>query len=330
MHEKTVALLERPGASSDDHIPLLPDLGVAVRDPMTEAISDYTLFLRAEGKSPQTIRKYSLACRKMQRYVVGRGVASWPGVTRTMVRRFQASLEEAGHSPSHCATLAYALRSFFGFLVDEEVLDKSPMSKVKIRKVNAPPVEVLTEDQLKAMIADCRKITGRTEDFSRKRSEALIRVMADTGVRLSELAGLTVEDLDLAVGRAYVHGKGSKDRYVHLGIKTVMALRRYLKLREQHPHAASEWLWLGIKGPITQDRIYQIIVNHALAAGVTMHPHQLRHTFSHFFLLSGGQVNDLASLNGWASVDMAMRYAASTAQERAGIAARQRSLGDRI
>jgi site-specific recombinase XerD len=109
-----------------------------------------------------------------------------------------------------------------------------------------------------------------------------------------------------------------------------MALRRYLRERASHKQADLDALWLGKRGGISAMTVYRIVSDRAQQAGLSVHPHQLRHTFSHEFRASGGELDDLCYLTGWKSMNMALRYGASAAGERAERSARQRSLGDRI
>jgi integrase/recombinase XerC len=116
----------------------------------------------------------------------------------------------------------------------------SPMANVRPPKVPEPRTEMLTPDQLRALLAHC---SGR--DFVSRCDTAVILLFADTGTRLSELANLTTEDVDLRGRVAYVVGKGRRPRTVPFGARTAQALDRYLRLRRQHARADRPNLWLG-------------------------------------------------------------------------------------
>jgi site-specific recombinase XerD len=182
-------------------------------------------------------------------------------------------------------------------------------------------IDVLTQDELARIIAACKGFP---------RDEALVRVLFDAGIRRSECAAITLDELDLAARRVLVHGKGNKDRWAPLGARTVLALRRYLRARARHPKAHLDALWLGQRGQMTDSAIYRVVKSRAALAGIEMHPHMLRHTWAHEFRLSGGQLDDLCQLAGWTTMNMALRYGASAAAERAAKSARKRSLGDKI
>ena len=136
-------------------------------------------------------------------------------------------------------------------------------------------------------------------------------------MRLSELAGLAVADVSPASREAVVTGKGDKQRTVRFTYDTARALDRYLRERATHKMARAGALWLGVRGPMTANGVYQVIERRGREAGVEVNPHKFRHTFSHVFLDRGGAEGDLMELNGWTSPQMLARYGRSARGARA-------------
>jgi integrase len=197
---------------------------------------------------------------------------------------------------------------------------------MKPPKVPEGSVPVLTEPELKKLLATCEG-TGFTE----RRDMAMIRLLADTGMRAGELVGMSIEDLDLKAKVAFVVGKGSRPRACPYGSKTAAAIDRYLRVRARHAYAETQSLWIGPRGRITDSGLRQIVEKRGLQADIAgLHPHQLRHTYAHRFLSEGGQEADLMMLAGWRSRQMLQRYGASAAAERARDAYRRLGLGDRL
>jgi site-specific recombinase XerC len=141
-----------------------------------------------------------------------------------------------------------ALQQYFRWLVDDEVIPLDPMAKMKVPSVPEQPVPVLSEDNLRALLATCRP-----KSFEDRRDEAIIRIMPDTGVRRGELLGMTCDAVDLDVGVVNVLGKGGRWRQVPVGTKTARALDRYSNLRSRQASEGSTPFWLTLRGTRLQE-----------------------------------------------------------------------------
>lgn len=282
--------------------------------------------LRAEGKAPRTCKLYGMSVDMFGAWLAEQGrPATLDELSRSAVREWLAALAEDREATTVRTRFA-GLRRFCGWLVAEGELAESPMHGMKPPSSPAKPVPVLSDDELTALIKAC---AGR--DFTSRRDEAMIRCLLDTGVRVSELCGLTVADVDLDRETTLVRGKGNKIRPVYFSARTVRALDRYLRLRRSHRWAHLDALWLTQRGGLSPDGARERVKLRGREAGIeALHPHMFRHVFAHDFLMSGGQERDLKRLAGWSSDVMLERYGASAADARAAAAARRMARGDRV
>lgn len=292
--------------------------------------------LLSQNRSIKTVSNYMGAIRMLEAQMLADGDDPTPanirqdhveGLMCAILARRDANGQELPGSAGTANNRYKALNAFCNWLVNvEEELAVSPMRKMKKATETAAPVPVLSEATVKALVRACEGPT-----FRDRRDMAIIRVLAETGIRRDELLSMTLDDLDLDTNVVMVTGKGRRTRVVPFGEPTAKALRKYLKARAAHRHAALGMLWVGKYGAVTEGGIRSLLEMRCNLAGVEhVFPHQFRHSFAHEWLSRDGAEGDLMRLAGWRSREMLSRYGASAGEERAVAAARRMDLGNRF
>ena len=284
--------------------------------PLQPMIDSFEISLEAERKSPKTVRTYTGAAQWLAgAHLLPAGMTDWEAVTARDVQRWIVRLI-AAYSDTYANNQFRALQQFFKWLSaeDPERPLPNPMAGLRPPKVDEKIVPVFTDSELAALLATCKG-----GGYAARRDRAMLIMFRDTGIRLSELAGLATADVRLKAREADVTGKGGKQRTVKFGYDTAQALDRYLRERARHRMAGRPALWLGSRsgGPMTPSGVYQMVCRRGEQAGVEVNPHKFRHSFSHSWLDKGGAEGDLMELNGWTSPQMLRRYGRSAASSRA-------------
>jgi site-specific recombinase XerC len=285
--------------------------------------------LRVEGKADRTLVLYGQSITYFSRWLAQRGQpADLSSLDRDTVLQWLDYLRHRGLTTGTIRTRWRGLRRFVNWLLAEGIIHTDPLAGIVIDRPEPPPVPILTDDELSALLGACKGTR-----FVDRRDEAVIRLLIDCGLRVSEITGIDLEHLDLDSESVTVTGKGSRVRPAYFGARTGQALDRYLRARREHRHASGAALFLGERGRFTPDGVRERLKVRADMAGLDptkIHPHRFRHTNAHDFLLAGGQERDLKRLMGWRSDTMLERYGASAADHRAREAARRLKRGDRV
>jgi site-specific recombinase XerD len=290
----------------------------------------WQLALRAERKSPQTLKTYGDGVRFFLDWCTTNDAEP---MTRASLNAWVAALLDGGAAASTARSRQLAVRRFAAWLAEEGELGADPFLGVKSPKLDERVIEPLTDDDLRALLKVCQvsKTTDPKVALRHRRDEAIIRLMFESGIRAGEVVALQLEDLDLPNGVATVRrGKGGKGRVVPFGPDASLALDRYLRLRRGHRLADSSDLWLGDRGKrFSYDALHKTLGERAAAAGIEgFHPHRLRHTAAHRWLAAGGSETGLMAVAGWTRPDMLMRYTKAQASSRAAEEARKLNLGE--
>jgi integrase/recombinase XerC len=270
---------------------------------MREPLAAFLRHLAVEKHaSPHTLRSYRRDLGEFETFRTGAGVAL-AEVDVRLVRAWLAALHARGLDPVSIARNLAALRSWCRFLVRRGALPRNPAREVRGPRVPRKLVSFLPADETAALLA--RSGSGGP---AQRRDTAILELLYASGLRVSELAGLDVDDVDRAAGTVRVVGKGRKERIVPFGRQAARALDAYLAPRGP---AASGPLWLGRRGARLGVRTIHALVRRAARhAGLTrrVSPHTLRHTFATHLLDAGADLRMIQELLGHSRLSTTQRY----------------------
>ena len=293
--------------------------------PLTDMLDSWLLSLRAERKSPETLKSYGNGVRGFLAYCDEQDIE--PALDKSTLNRFVADLLDNGAEASTARSRHLAVRRFSAWLADEGEITNDQLVGAKAPKLDKKVIPSLTDDQCLALVKACKGTELRD-----RRDEAIVRLMLETGMRAGECTSIETGDVNL-LGLTVVvrRGKGGKARTVPISAQTAKAIDRYVRARRGHLLADSSALWLGDRGkPFSYDGLHKTLKWRAesLAGIPHFHPHMLRHTAASRWLARGGSEGGLMAVAGWSTRDMIDRYTADTAASRAADEARALGLGD--
>ncbi|HSZ20100.1 MAG TPA: site-specific tyrosine recombinase/integron integrase [Candidatus Acidoferrum sp.] len=304
---------------------------------MDSAVKQFLIYLRAvRNASPHTIRSYDNDLGQFLTFLTPPGTAmpSPQEITHLMIREFMAHLHDLKLEKSSIARKLAAIRSFFKFAVREGMVARNPARMVATPKLPKRIPSVLSAEDLNAfldsMVAGPERGSRRgkraADDDSRlmiKRDRAILELLYASGLRVSELTGLNLADVDRKELMLRVRGKGNKERIVPYGGKAEQALEAYQPLREEMLRKAGgradrQAVFLNHLGTrLTQRSVARIVKKYARLANVNwdLHPHSLRHAFATHLLADGADLRAIQELLGHSSLSTTQRYTHATIRQ---------------
>ncbi|MDD5504248.1 MAG: tyrosine recombinase XerC [Candidatus Omnitrophica bacterium] len=272
---------------------------------MQRYIDKFLRYLDIEREaSRHTILNYRLDLDRFRRFINGRRVDSVDYIT---VRQFLAQLKNENISKASIARVLSALRSFFKFLVRENLIGTNPVSGISTPKKDKKLPDFMQENEV-AELLDSRVIKGGVNEL---RDKAILETLYSTGVRVSELVGMDTDKCDLIGGVIRVYGKGKKERIVPIGEKASAVIKVYLKVSSGLRRPNSRALFLNSRGTRLTDRSVRRIINRCVkntSLKNKISPHTLRHSFATHLMNRGADLRSVQELLGHASLSTTQIY----------------------
>ncbi|MGH8283933.1 MAG: tyrosine recombinase XerC [Gammaproteobacteria bacterium] len=255
--------------------------------------------------SSHTATAYQHDLDIFQHYCEQQAIADWNDVDIHHVRAFVSARHRQGLSPRSLQRLLAAIRSFYNYLLREQLVRNNPANGVSAPKAQKRLPATLDTDQMAQLL----EIHGETPQAVRDR--AIMELLYSSGLRLAELVSIQLPDISLSDATVTVTGKGSKTRIVPVGRKAIVALNDWLKVRAQLAKPEDTVLFVGPRGgPLSPRTLQARLRRWGIAQGVQMgvHPHLFRHSFASHLLESSGDLRAVQELLGHANISTTQIY----------------------
>jgi integrase/recombinase XerC len=278
-----------------------------------ELIEYLTHLEKERDVSPHTVKAYARDLDAFTEFCDRHyGSWNWGTVDRLGLRGFLGEMQRRGLSKRSAARALSAVRSLYRFLQEHHGVANGSARAAKVPKLDKRLPTYLDRKQTETLFEWAESRAGGDE-WGPTRDLAILELFYSTGIRLSELSGMNVEDLDLLSDQAKVRGKGRKERIVPVGSRAVLALRRYLNLRERlvaQVRGDRRAVFVSRRGKRLAPRGIQRIVHGMFDAigGDGLRVHSLRHTFATHMLDAGADLRAVQELLGHASLSTTQVY----------------------
>jgi integrase/recombinase XerC len=266
---------------------------------MTDPLAMFLRYLQAEKHaSPHTVRAYRTDLRQFRAFLSAAGIPDVVAVDARALRAWLAHLHGRGLDPASTARKLAAVRSWLRFLARRGILPRNPAGDIRGPRVPRKLVSFLPLDEMDALLE---------QPGADVRDRAVLELLYATGLRVSELAGLRLEDVDRVRRLVQTVGKGGKPRLVPYGAEAARALEAYLAWRGETPGP----LFRNARGgPLSARSLRECVRRRARAAGLARRvtPHTLRHSFATHLLDAGADLRLIQDLLGHARLSTTQRY----------------------
>ena len=283
----------------------------------------YALCLGTEGKSPKTITWYTANLNRFAQFLLENNFStSVVEIGKEEARKFIVYLQHdvtrwqcnpSIHDDKHLSAYSVqgyvrTIKAFWSWLLNEEYITHNPMAGLKLPRTPRKVIQTFSNEQLQKLLGviDKKHPTGF-------RNYAMILLLLDTGIRLSELIGLKMDDVDFLQSFILVKGKGNKERIVPFGSQVRRILRRYvMHFRPEPDSPRMREVFLSEDGFSLRPRAVQSMLKRlgkkAHLSGIGVNPHRFRHTFARQFLMNGGDIFSLQKILGHSSLEVVKMY----------------------
>ena len=285
------------------------------RNVVRDDIKKFLAYLKAEkGLTDNTSFAYENDLSQLATFVEAEAgkegvIPSWAGFSRQAMLRYLLNLQEKKYAATTRARKLAAARSFFKFMTAENIIKEDPTHNMESLNVGRSLPKPISITQVRALLEQ----PAKSSTPEAKRDEAMLQLLYASGMRVSELISLNVEDVNIIDGDVRVFGKGRKERIIPIHKQAATVVEQYV--RDARPHLArnrdEKAMFLNRRGErLTRQGFWQILKQYAKLAGLTtaVTPHTLRHSFATHMLSGGADLRAVQELLGHANISTTQVY----------------------
>ena len=275
---------------------------------MADHIADYRRYLTEEKQvQSNTLNSYIRDLNQFKTWLAGVDISDWKKVKKETISEYLQYMGSSGKSPATVTRSAASIRSFYQFMAQSGRVKNNPAKAVSGRKVQRKYPEVLTDREVELFLEQPKCV-----DEKGFRDHAMLELLYATGIRVSELIGLNVEDVNLTVGFIRCSGNG-KERVIPLYAAAVKALREYMTIIRPRilMDETERALFVNMNGSrMTRQGFWKIIKHYQEKAEITkdITPHMLRHSFAVHLLENGADLRSIQEMLGHADISSTQIY----------------------
>ena len=276
---------------------------------MRDLLNKYLNHLLIEkGAAGNTLEAYGRDLNRYVSFLEKKGIDDPRSVVPETIVEFLVQIKGEGLSANSMNRSLAALRGFYKFLLQEKRVDQSPLANIELAKVWMRLPDTVSKEEMILILSQPGEETPQAQ-----RDSAMLELLYATGLRVSELAGLTMNSVNWQVGFLTVMGKGSKERVVPIGKTAYDAVRRYVD--EARPKLVksrtTDILFLNrFGGAFTRQGLWKIIIHYVRKAGLqkNVHPHTFRHSFASHLLEGGADLRAVQVMLGHSDISTTQIY----------------------
>lgn len=274
---------------------------------MVNILDEFTNYLVSDKKvSSNTLQSYIRDVRQYMDYLKDAGIPNCTEVTPTAYLNYMTHLQKLGKAPTSVSRAIASTRGFYRYLCSRKMCDINPVEKVHALKSEKKLPQILTGDEIQLLLAQPSGV-----DFKGKRDKAMLELLYATGIRVTELVSLNVDDVNLDVGYIICHSQ-TKERVIPIYPRAATALKKYIteeraSVADEEPKA----LFVNTNGTrLTRQGFWKIIKSYKEKANINkdITPHTLRHSFAAHLLENGADIKSLQEMLGHADISSTQIY----------------------